>query len=378
MASAMQRRVPMGKGTVVVHLSRPAHFLNGHEGACLQSVAKTIARLRHYEFGGCYDGARHVSAPLFFVPDETLVRAEARALGIHGEDDLFGGIVVRPFMATKVITHELVDTAAAKPDGWSGAFGQRVRGVVLTGYSAFTPQDVRQATRRLLGIGAARAKMPRSAGARGQRTLTSLDDVEALLDVVSADDLAEHGIVLETNLVPVATLSVGLVSVAGITMAYHGHQRLTRDNDGREVYGGSDLFCVRGGWDTLEGLALDAVTRTAITQSRAYDAATEEYDIIASRRNYDVGQGIDGDGHWRSGVLEASWRAGGASGAEVAAVEAFAADPSVDAVHVGTVEAYGERLTPPRDALVHFHGVDPRSGPLLRYTRVRRLVRRAA
>ena len=368
----------MARGTVFVHLSRPAQFLSGHEGASLQSVAKAIARLKHYDFGGVYEGPRQVGGPVFFVPDEALVRPEAADLGVHREEDVYGGIVIRPFVGTKVITHELVDADAARPDGWAPAFSERVRDVVLTGYSAFTPDDAREAARRLLAIGAARAKMPRSAGARGQRTLTSLEDVDPLFDIVSADDLAEHGIVLETNLVPVTTLSVGRVRVAGVTIAYHGHQRTTRDNDGREVYGGSDLFCVRGGWDALERLTLDSITRTAIAQARAYDEASEEYDVIASRRNYDVGQGIDGGGRWRSGVLEASWRAGGASSAEIAAVEVFIADTSVDLVHVATVEAYGAGSTPPRDALVHFHGVDPEAGPLLRYTRVRRLVRRAA
>ena len=40
--------------------------------------------------------------------------------------------------------------------------------------------------------------------------------------------------------------------------------------------------------------------------------------LFASRCNYDVVTGADGVGKHHSGVLEQSWRAGGASGAEIA------------------------------------------------------------
>jgi len=51
-------------------------------------------------------------------------------------------------------------------------------------------------------------------------------------------------------------------------------------------------------------------TRTlAVNQARRYDKCTCAYPgFVASRRNYDVGQGTDANGEWRSGVFEASWR----------------------------------------------------------------------
>jgi Protein of unknown function (DUF3182) len=54
--------------------------------------------------------------------------------------------------------------------------------------------------------------------------------------------------------------------------------------------------------------------------------------FTVSRRNYDVAQGIDGEGQRRSGVLEASWRSGGASTAELAAMKEFAQDPTLQVV----------------------------------------------
>jgi len=62
-----------------------------------------------------------------------------------------------------------------------------------------------------------------------------------------------------------------------------------------------------------------------VAAARRYDEATVEFHgFTASRRNYDVGQGVGADGRPRSGVLESSWRMGGASSAELAALTAFA------------------------------------------------------
>jgi Protein of unknown function (DUF3182) len=67
-------------------------------------------------------------------------------------------------------------------------------------------------------------------------------------------------------------------------------------------------------------------------------------------------------------VLEPSWCIGGASGPEVAALEAFRADAALTAVRAWCVESYGPDLEPPPRAVVHYHGVDERLGPLIKYT----------
>jgi hypothetical protein len=118
--------------------------------------------------------------------------------------------------------------------------------------------------------------------------------------------------------------------------------------------------------------------RHAVAQARAYDAATALYpDFAASRRNYDVGQGRDADGRWRSGVFEASWRAGGASTAEIAALQTFLADESAGVVHAGCVEVFARGCTAPAGATVQFDGDDREMGPLLRYTEITRVERAA-
>jgi hypothetical protein len=110
--------------------------------------------------------------------------------------------------------------------------------------------------------------------------------------------------------------------------------------------------------------------RLAIAQARAYDeAATACFPgLLASRRNYDVAQGTGSAGR-RSGVLEQSWRIGGASGAEIAALEAFHADPTLAAVRASTVEVYGACEPPPK-ATVYFRGTDEDVGMITKYTLV--------
>ena len=113
------------------------------------------------------------------------------------------------------------------------------------------------------------------------------------------------------------------------------------------------------------------MVRTAIAQAQRFDAAAAAYPgLFASRRNYDVLRGRDRDGNWHCGVLEQSWRIGGASGPEVAALMAFSADPRLSAVHARSTERYGRDAQPPPGAIVHFHGVDSRAGSLVKYTLV--------
>jgi hypothetical protein len=168
----------------------------------------------------------------------------------------------------------------------------------------------------------------------------------------------------------VKTYSVGQVRVAELVATYYGTQRLTRANSGASVYGGSELVFVRGDFDSLLGLDLSEEARLAVAQACAYDAAAMHLfpGLFASRRNYDVVRGVGPDGRQRSGVLEQSWRIGGASGAEVAALEAFRAEPALQAVRASTVEMYGESEEPPPHAAVYFCGIDEQVGPITKYT----------
>jgi len=361
--------ITMATGVVVVYFSRFGQPLQTHHKVVLDLGAKAIAKLKGYEFGGHYDAACDYSGPLFFVPDDTLLLDEAACLGIRSSNDLYGGVVPHLFAKTKAITHGLVDRDAERPLGWCTAFAERVREIVLPGYSVFSNRDARVAAGCMLVRGPIRVKKPLSASGKDQTVVTTLNELDAVLEKASADEMATYGLVLEENLRQVRTLSVGEVAVGGLRISYHGTQRTVADNEGRPVYGGSELVCVRGGWEVLDTLPMSPEVRAAVAAARRYDEATEEFEgFTASRRNYDVARGTGADGRPRSGVLEPSWRVGGASSAELAAFAAFARDPSLEIVGASHVEEFGTGRRAPADAIVEFQGDDPEWGPLLRYT----------
>jgi hypothetical protein len=158
--------------------------------------------------------------------------------------------------------------------------------------------------------------------------------------------------------------------VDDLMATYCGTQRLTANNHGRSVYGGSDLFVVRGNFDALLALVDHPAMRCAIERARLYDAAAFECfpGLFASRRNYDVAEGIDADGKRHIGVLEQSWRLGGASGAEVEALVAFRANAGLAAVRASSIERYGDNVPVPAGARIYYQGTDDRAGPLTKFT----------
>lgn len=375
--SRRQRTAPRVKGSVraapgvVVAYHKPGQNPRCHESITRDALAQKLAALKGYAYGGEFDSERKYGSGLYFVPGDTITGADAaRALGIGGEDDLFGGVVPFPFVATKSITHPLADIDAFRPAGWSTAFPDAVRDAVLPGYSAFSHEDARRAGRRLLRDGPVRVKPALGAGGRGQVLAADEAALDAALTLIDAGELARCGLALEQHMTGVTTYSVGQVRVADLIATYFGTQKLTRGNDGAEVYGGSALTVVRGDFDALLALDADDATRVAVEQARVYDDAARRcfHGFFASRRNYDIVRGRNARGETVSGVLEQSWRIGGASGAEVAALEAFRADRGLTAVRAECTEVYGEGAVPPPRATVYFRGLDPDVGFISKYT----------
>ena len=356
-------------GIVVTYAPRDGDGVTEHEIAARVAVARTLARLKGFEFRGGYDLSLRRNGTLYFVPSQTLSVREARELGIRGEDDLFGGVVPFPFVANKTIAHPLASSGAQRPQGWSDAFANEVRAVVLPGFAAFARSDVEAGARRLLADGPVRIKRARGLGGRGQIVVDKAEALSSAIEELPEEELREHGAVIEPNLTDLTTFSVGEVRVGDLRAAYCGTQKETRDNAGETVYGGSDLLVARGGYDSLLQLELPAQARTAVEQAQAFDRAAARFrGLFASRRNYDVLRGRDAQGRWHCGVLEQSWRIGGASGPEVEALAAFRADPRLRAVRARSTEAYDADAPVPAGAIVHFRGVDARVGPITKYT----------
>jgi hypothetical protein len=359
----------MQHGIVVTHASPGSE--DDHERATHRAIAQTLAALQGFAFGGEYDASARYGSPLYFVPGDTLLAGQAEALGIRTENDLFGGVVPFPFIATKAIVHPLVAPDAQAPEGWSQAFARRVCEHALPGFAAFSIDDARRGALRLLAQGAVRLKPGDGVGGHGQAVVRSPEELEGALERLDRARLARFGLAVELDLLDATVYSLGQVRVGSVQASYCGTQFTTTDNQGRTVFGGSDLLVLRGGYDAVAALPLTPELRQALGQAQAFDAATEEFPgFFASRRNYDAVAGRDRAGRRRSGILEQSWRIGGASGPEVAALAALRADPGLRAVRARSTEAYGTSAAPP-GAIVHYRGVDRRVGMLTKYTVVR-------
>lgn len=339
----------------------------GHDRQSRASVARHLADVMGWTFGGDHDPGSDYPDPLYFVPNDPLLGAQAEALGIRGTRDLFGGVVPHAFIATKAITHPLVDGNANAPIGWSHAFAWRVDDSVLRGYTTFSLEDARRAAHALLRDGPVRIKCVSGIGGAGQHLARTEQEIDEALAAIDPHEF-EAGVSVEENLDEDLTFSVGCIDCCGEIIAYSGTQRTTRNGHGHEVYGGSTLDVVRGGFDALLGSDLSRERRAAVVLAQAYDAAAfAAYPgAFASRRNYDVIFGRDAAGRRRAGVLEQSWRIGGASGAEVVALSLMR-HAARSRVRCATVEIYGEAAQVPPRAIVHYHGVDAKVGPLTKY-----------
>jgi hypothetical protein len=357
------------RGVVVTYRRAGEADPHCHESVTRRLIARKLAALKGFDYGGDHDPAADYGGRLYFVPAETIVgRDAAQALGIETEDDLFGGVVPHAFVGSKSITHPL--TGAIAPPGWCDDFARLTRGAVLRGCTAFSCEDAQRGGEQLLAHGAVRVKPSVALGGRGQTLVRDPGALRAALAGLDAMDLARCGVVVEQNLAQVKTYSVGRVCVGDLVVTYFGTQKLTTDHTGAQVYGGSDLTVARGDFDALLALDMDSGARLAIEQARTYDAAAQTCfpGLFASRRNYDIACGCDAQGNTVSGVLEQSWRIGGASSAEIAALEAFRADPAVRIVRAECTEVYGPDAEPPLDATVYFRGRDEELGFITKYT----------
>ncbi len=354
---------------VLVYRGQRKTVQSGHEVGTLWALARQIADLKGTTLAGQFDASEAYPAHRYLVPDDTLTLTQARKLGVRSVRDLFGGVVPFPFVGSKVIAHALPDDAQASPPGWSRVFGEHTASLVLPGYTAFSRIDACNAARILWPEGRVRIKRPYGIGGAGQSLVADIDELEAELDALGDLALRDEGIVLERQLESIETLSVGQVTLDDLVASYYGVQHLTVNNHGHHVYGGTDLVVVHGGFDMLAQLDVASDVQEAIVKARAFDAAVQnDYaGFFASRRNYDVAVGIDSLGVRHCGVLEQSWRIGGATGAELGALRTFRAHPQVYAVRASTRELYGDDVQVPNGSCIIYRGVDAQVGAMTKY-----------
>lgn len=334
-----------------------------HELATLRCAAERLASLWNASH---VDGAPE--APVegrYWIPVSTLSRHDAGVLGIVDAMQLWGGIVPSGFVATKLVSHPRRGRFADAPAGWVDIAG--LEDCTLPGWSVFGREDALAAGIELLHAGPVRLKCPHERGGHGQYVVRSEQELGNWIDAAPRR-LLDDGCVLERDLARSVTYSVGFsVLPGGHGIAYVGTQCNVPAPDGEPVYGGSRLRVVRGDLADLEAASKEGGARAAVRAAMRYDAAIRHaYGVVATRCNYDVIAGVDGRGRRHLGVLEQSWRFGGASMAELLAIERFAAQPAVRWVVAETVETYGNEPVP-ADAVVYWHGG---SGSPRKYARI--------
>jgi hypothetical protein len=343
-----------------------------------EAYAQWIAQLLNAQFVGTFDPHAMYNEPVYYVPARTLVMSlqEAKERGITSSEDFLGGIVQESYIGTKVITHQVVAHTTHKPASWSDRFADAVKEVVLPGFSVFHNSDARRAASHLLEQGKVRFKPALGRSGRGQAVVRTLEELEYQLSLLGPYKLQTHGVVLEQQLDDISTLSVGTLSLEREQISYYGRQRTTINNQGNIDYGGSDLCCIRGTFEQLLQIDIPEHINLAIKQAIIYDRARYHYpDLLASRRNYDIGQGHDHKGNFYSGVLEHSWRIGGATGAELYAIEYFRKDATITCVEASTHCVFGEHTDLPSQARIQFDGIDSDFGPMKVYTTIGKILR---
>lgn len=348
-------------GVILLHTGPP---VAEHERGVHRHLAQDIAEVLGIPMLGIREAGDPAPQPgSYLIPDATLVGPQS---AVRSPADLYGGVVSHPFMAGKTISHPLIDTHAVAPVGWTEEFIRVAGTAVLPGFSAFDRSDALRAGQQLMKQGPVRAKRVCGRAGRGQQTVQTERELQRWLDSLEDEDIHLHGVVLEQNLEQVRTYSVGQLQVGAYLISYFGQQRLTIANDGAAVYGGSDLYLVRGNYLALQQQFSAALPREAINKAQRYEQAAEAAfpGFIASRRNCDVAMGVSSSGQRSVGVLEQSWRIGGASSAEIQALRAFAADPRLQRIRASSWEIYGDSPTIPDHSRILFRGDDPDTGPL--------------
>lgn len=283
----------------------------------------------------------------YALPPQTLTREQARALDIHSAADLYGGVVPHAFLVHKTAAHPLPEPGMAHPEGWQQALGLALRKVVLPGFSVFSGKDALHALSKLqqAGYRSLRIKLASANAGRGQGVVASRQELERLLDQFEWRGQLQHGVVLEENLPYSHTFSVGQADVGGSLISYIGQQHATVNHLGEKVYGGSTLLAARGGYEQLLKVGVVQNARSLIDVAARYEHAffSAFPGLYASRRNYDVILGINMQGVQKLGVLEHSWRCGGASVAEVLALRTLQRNPHLSYTYAWTRERYVEQ-----------------------------------
>lgn len=231
---------------------------------------------------------------------------------------------------------------------YSYTVADALRDATLPGYTAFTYQDVETAIELLLRQGyLARIKDADQSDADGQYIVEHPGQFKSLHTQFPITKVAQSGVVVEANIDSPTTLSIGTVYIAGRYYSYYGTQQNVI-HDGRKVYGGTTLTLFNGDLEMLTRyVGNNPQLKKAVEQAQTVHSLYSHYDPLISRGNYDV---VVGDN--LSGVTDQSLRVGGATPAELVAIEALNTNPNLTYVTSQVALEYNPRTQVDKHAAV--------------------------
>ncbi len=209
-----------------------------HQKATVADIARKVATLMDWDFGGEFDISTRYGQQLYFVPNHTLLTHEARALRIRHHDDLFGGVVPFPFVATKAIVHPLVAPDRELP---ARLVARLPRSACATRcYQVLLPSRCRTRGGRRPSYWRSepysaqawpRHRRARSADGRRARPILNPACKACPRPTSNATVVG-----IELDLAEATTYSIGQVRIGGLEASYCGTQSTTTDNTGATAF----------------------------------------------------------------------------------------------------------------------------------------------
>lgn len=310
-----------------------------------QVLSQRFAALLNLKLLASQDTTEHPSLDpndCYYLPSHTLLQHEAKALGIKSLQDLYGGVVPYPFLLHTTLNHPIHHPSMNSPEGWNNDLALVLQPYVLKGRSAFNTQDALWTAEGMIHDGPLRIKLTAANAGPSQWIVNNHEEVVDLLNQAQYQPFFEQGVIIEEALDNTVSFSIGQTEIGNHLISYCGEKEVTIDLKGQATYGGSTLSVVQGDYNELEKTLNLEKHKEALRMVQQYEHHIfKAYpQIYASRRNYEVLQGVNNKGQTRLGVLEYSWQADGTSIAELLALEAFAADNTLHHVRIWTKERY--------------------------------------
>ncbi|MFC9961928.1 DUF3182 family protein [Streptomyces nigra] len=325
-------------------------------------LAKRLALLTGRRFVSEFRSDLEEAPPdAFWFLHGPITPVEARLIGLRGQD-FFGGVAER-IHAQKSVFHTPLRGSSAIPETFPSSFTNYLlhQGILLPGYTAFTRLEAREAFERLQGAGyRVRFKSALGAGGKGHGIVDTRSTLESKMSRITESELHTYGVVLEANVigpggVPPESLSGGWIEVDGRTYSYVGRMSFIPGSP-RSDYVGTEIYIGRGSPDKLRPptyrywlplLRMLCAFREANRLLPSFTATRCNYNFVRGYLDHVVAHRQERDTGVVIGATEPTFRAGGATSAELLGMEFLDNNLDVELFHLRSQQLWGKDVNVP-------------------------------